>query len=602
MIFTSVSGHMLGLDFSGEHRGWRSCPPTELFDAPVISMVLDASKAIAKTIETEAKNAVYLIIWTDCDREGEAIGNEIVMTSRKVNKDIIVKRAWFSAANKPDIMHAINNLRELDINAVKAVEARSEIDLRIGAAFTRFQTINLASKFKELNGKILSFGSCQFPTLGFIVERYEEVMNFKPEPFWSISVHHKCATSSEESIIDADNNNNDHNAENLAKQKFSFSWERYRLFDYMTALILYEMCIDNPEATVVQVSRKPKSKWRPLPLSTVELQVKLSRWERMPSESIMTAAEKLYQRGLISYPRTETEVFSDTFNLESLIQVHAQSAEFGAYATSLLQPNEYGHTKFQTPRKGTKDDCAHPPIHPIQSVPLNSLVPDERKVYEFVVRHFLACCSRDATGAESTIAIEIAGEKFFTNGLVIHERNYLDIYKYEKWGEKSLPNLQEGQKFMPISISFDSGLTKAPEFLSEPELIRKMDKHGIGTDATIQDHIKTVQEREYTKKIKEKQDRFVPTVLGHSLAIAYRILGHEETMSKPATRSKMEKDLQGIAKGRLNKSQVVDDAVTRYKEIFYDTNMKKQVMVDSFAKHFETVVENTNNNNNQISL
>lgn len=599
---------MLGLDFSGEHRGWKSCPPTELFDAPIVSSVLETSKAIAKTIETEAKNASYLIIWTDCDREGEAIGNEIVMTSRKVNKDIIVKRAWFSAANKPDIIHAINNLRELDMNAVKAVEARAEIDLRIGAAFTRFQTLNLGSKFIQLAGKILSFGSCQFPTLGFIVERYEEVINFKPEPFWSISVHHKCSTSSEENAIDVDNihgKNDAHNNNDVgisAKQKISFSWERYRLFDHMAALILYEMCIDNPEATVIQVSRKPKSKWRPLPLSTVELQVKLSRWERMPSELIMATAEKLYQRGLISYPRTETEVFSDTFNLESLIQIHAQSAEFGAYATSLLQPNEYGLTKFQAPRKGTKDDRAHPPIHPIQSVPLNSLSPDERKVYEFVVRHFLACCSRDATGAESTIVIEIAGEKFFTNGLVIHDRNYLDIYKYEKWGEKSLPNLQEGEKFTPMSISFDSGLTKAPEFLSEAELIRKMDKHGIGTDATIQDHIKTVQEREYAKKIKEKQDRFVPTVLGHSLAIAYRNLGHEETMSKPVTRSKMEKDLQGIAKGRLNKSQVVDDAVTRYKEIFYDTSMKRQVMIDSFAKHFQTVVENPTDNNNQTSL
>lgn len=133
-------------------------------------------------------------------------------------------------------------------NISDAVEARMELDLRIGASFTRFQTLRLQKVFpNHLAENMISYGSCQFPTLGFVVERYKERMNFQSEPFWRIVVLHDGQNGSE----------------------VEFSWDRVRLFDYDVCSSLFELIIGNPLARVAKVETKPKSKWRPVALDTV---------------------------------------------------------------------------------------------------------------------------------------------------------------------------------------------------------------------------------------------------------------------------------------------------------------------------------------------
>jgi DNA topoisomerase-3 len=101
----------------------------------------------------------------------------------------------------------------------------------------------------------------------------------------------------------------------------------------------------------------------------------------------MEIAEKLYQKGFISYPRTETDSFKEGTDLQSLLQTQAGHREWGAYATSLLTGG------FQYPRDGGHNDGAHPPIHPIR-LP-DGLSGQKAQVYEYIARHFLACCSKD---------------------------------------------------------------------------------------------------------------------------------------------------------------------------------------------------------------
>lgn len=91
--------------------------------------------------------------------------------------------------------------------------------------------------------------------------------------------------------------------------------------------------------------------------------------------------------------------------------------------------------------------------------------------------------------------IDIAGEKFTATGLVILERNYLDVYIYEKWIAKEIHFYEEGQSFEPDEISMQEGATTAPPLLTEADLIALMDKNGIGTDATHAEHINTIKER-----------------------------------------------------------------------------------------------------------
>ena len=189
MIMTSVSGHLLAIDFAQQFRGWRSCTPVELFEAPIEKTCPKDYEQIKRTLEREVRTCEKLIIWTDCDREGENIGYEIIDVCRAVRRNVDVYRAQFSEMTAPAISRAINNLARPNKMISDAVDARSELDLRIGAAFTRFQTLRFQKAFpNNLADKMISYGSCQFPTLGFVVERFKARESFIPEPFWKIIV------------------------------------------------------------------------------------------------------------------------------------------------------------------------------------------------------------------------------------------------------------------------------------------------------------------------------------------------------------------------------------------------------------------------------
>lgn len=120
---------------------------------------------------------------------------------------------------------------------------------------------------------------------------------------------------------------------------------------------------------------------------------------------------------------------------------------------------------------------------------------NEKRVYELIVRHFLACVSKDAIGSETTVNVIVANEQFTATGLCIYERNYLDVYIYEKWNSKEIHNYQVGNTFEPTSLTMPEGTTSPPSLLTEADLIALMDKNGIGTDATHAEHINTIKTR-----------------------------------------------------------------------------------------------------------
>jgi DNA topoisomerase III len=100
--------------------------------------------------------------------------------------------------------------------------------------------------------------------------------------------------------------------------------------------------------------------------------------------------------------------------------------------------------------------------------------------------------AKDAVGNETKIEIQMAGEFFTCNGLIVEQLNYLEVYTFDKWAEKFIPSFYQGQEFVPNSLKVEKGSTQAPNPLTEADLITVMDNNGIGTDATIHEHIKTV--------------------------------------------------------------------------------------------------------------
>lgn len=623
VVMTSVMGHLTASDFEARYQKWQAVDPRELFAAPIQTAVATDLAAVSGNIAREARSAAKLFIWTDCDREGEHIGWEIATVAKDANRrlsDNDIARAVFNNVEASHVRQAANRPQPLDMKLVRAVEARIEVDLRIGAAFTRFQTMALQRSFRDLGSKVVSYGSCQFPTLGFVVDQYKRVKSFKPEKFWYLSV--EVEIPPELRIVDLDedmpvertktgrikkrkaNNGKEDNS------RIKFLWERNHLFDHLATTIIFERCADmGYTARVASINTKPTSRYRPLPLTTVELQKLGSRFFGLSSKRIMDIAEALYNKGFISYPRTETDQFDAAMDLKKLVEKQTPSPDWGEYARGLIAPNG----RYTPPRQGRHNDKAHPPIHPVMYLDRRAAQDnDHYEVYKFITRRFLACVSPDARGEQTTVVLDWADERFRATGLVVTERNFLEVYPYQKWTSSAtqIPPGMFGNQGQPVELAaaeLCEGTTSAPKYLTEPELISLMDLNGIGTDATMADHIDTILTREYVFKHSpngtvtsgggtgrgrgrraantnpDADDSntknngsganlpvFIPSSLGIALVEGYDAIGFDSSLSKPFLRREMEESMRAIISGRQTKQQVVSETIRKYRDV-YDT-------------------------------
>lgn len=427
------------------------------------------------------------------------------------------------------------------------------------------------------------------------MDRYFRVKNFVPEEFWSIKVMHT-----------------------REGKKVNFSWARNRLFDRMATVILYERCLTAKKAKVTKVQEKPTRKFKPLPLTTVELQKAATRLLRMNGQRAMSVAEGLYNKGFISYPRTETDRFDKGINLRALVEKQTPDQRWGQFAQNLTQG------EFQQPREGRHDDKAHPPIHPITYAAPSVLSADEGRLYEYVVRRFLACCSKDATGVATDIDILYGDETFTAHGVIVLERNYLEVFIYDKWEDSAeLPRFTVGEQFEPTEAMMTEGKTSPPSHLTEADLIALMDANGIGTDATMAEHIQKIQDREYVAVVdgsgrasaadeeadeapssrggrgrgrggrgaagrgrggassagaRRGQKYFIPTQLGVALIVGFDRMNFETSLGKPFLRKEMELKMKAICDGQATKSSVLQQSLQQYKNVYHQSEANLGVL------------------------
>lgn len=194
-----------------------------------------------------------------------------------------------------------------------AVDVRQQLDLRIGAAFTRFLTIGIQNQFPAQK-EVVSYGSCQFPTLGFVVDRWKKRENFVPEDFWYIDV--------------------EFTRNNIT---CNFNWKRVRLFDERSVLAIFSKIMEKPTAKVTNLTSCQKTKRRPFAMDTVTFERLASSKLKINAKRAMTIAEKLYTSGFISYPRTETNKFPPDMYLNTLVEHQKESPQWGRFADLLLR-------------------------------------------------------------------------------------------------------------------------------------------------------------------------------------------------------------------------------------------------------------------------
>ena len=341
---TSVWGHLKSLKYSKNIKNWSDTNYDELFYSKLEKEIISDSENIVKTLRQLSIKSSHLIIWTDWDREGEAIGFDIIDICKENNSELKISRAIFSWLSHYEIKNAMKWLTLPNLHLAEAVYARQEIDLRLGSSFTRLQTVNLNSTIQNDSKSILSYGPCQFPTLGFVYERWKIHSTFKPQKNWTL----KLNLSNQ---IEQDNNLNK-----------VFDWERSSLFDEQISIILYEKVLDDLNNKKIQKWWREKIKIikRPFPLNTISFQKLAWKLLKISSSQWMRIAEKLYNKGLISYPRTETNSYKRSINLKIIIEELSKVSEYSSFASKILSKE-----LWSGPNNGKSDDNAHPPIHPI---------------------------------------------------------------------------------------------------------------------------------------------------------------------------------------------------------------------------------------------
>ncbi|KAI5192731.1 DNA topoisomerase III, partial [Nematocida sp. AWRm77] len=508
-------------------------------------------------LQEEARGCAMLIIWTDCDREGENIGDQI--SSLLEGQIKTTRRARFSGLGSYEIKRAVENLCMLNLHESRAVLSRFEIDLRIGAALTRLQTLGLQGLFEER--KVLSYGSCQIPTLGFVCEREDAMENFVEEKKWTLSVEGSTKESGQKCT-------------GRSASPSVFSWSRGYIFveEYVS---LKHAHIQGHALVVTKSEKKTVFKRKPVPLRTVELQKFFSqrKGSAITSHELMKIAESLYTSGYISYPRTETDAFPDNFNYKEPLHRLGRDSVLGEYARTLVPAK---------PSRGRHSDQAHTPIYPMKDG--GALKGKDRAVYEYIARRFLACYSHNAEGVEETVECTVNGEVFVRKALEVTKENYLKIYIYEKWGDaqKSL-DAKVGDVLEWVS-SIKEGCTEKPSLLTEAELIAKMDANGIGTDATIHDHIQKIKEREYIQI--HNGNRLASTWIGKGLIRGYKEAGL--SIHQPHLRKEFEASLKKIERQETLPGTVVEEQITLYRGIYADIEKSLPKFKEAFSYHKST--------------
>ncbi|XP_014259776.1 DNA topoisomerase 3-beta-1 [Cimex lectularius] len=560
---TSVAGHVMTLDFTGKYNNWDRVEPVELFSCTTEKKEAMAKLKIPAFLAHEAKGCDHLVLWLDCDKEGENICFEVIHAVEKSLKrpytahNDVVFRAHFSAITEKELFNAMANLGKPNENEAKSVDARQELDLRIGCAFTRFQTKFFQGKYADLDSSFISYGPCQTPTLGFCVRRHDEIQTFKPEPYWVLEA--KIQTSDGREV--------------------NLSWERVRCFEKEIAQMFLYGVKEFPTGVVISVVSNTHFKGRPQALNTFELMKVGSSRLGMGPHYVMQIAEKLYIEGYISYPRTETTHYPESFDLHGTLSQLQNSADWGMEIKQLMKEG------INKPKKG-HDAGDHPPITPMKLAQKKDLDNDCWKIYDFIARHFIATVSKDCEYITTTVKISIGTEVFFTSGKTLVSPGYTTVMFWQALSKNEIaPEFQKGEEVTVLDVKMVDCQTCPPDYLTESELISLMEKHGIGTDASIPVHINNIGLRNFVRV--EQGRRLIPTTLGIVLVHGYQKIDPELVL--PTMRSAVEKQLNLIAQGLADYHSVLLHTVNIFKMKFVYFVKNIEGMDQLFEVRFSTL-------------
>ena len=528
-----LSGHIVNIDFPAEYNNWQNTAPKDLIWANTETRY--TQKKIATALKKLAKDASYVTIATDFDREGELIGVEAYNIIRDAAPAAKFDRARYSAITRPEIEHAFANTVPIDFSLAAAGEARQKIDLVWGAALTRYISLTCG----RLGNSFLSVGRVQTPLLALVVDRERDIKAFTPTPYWEL---YATFTNGEEFVAGHIGN------------RFT---EKAKAEDIRARL--------GKTGKVVDYKKEPRVEYPPIPFSTTEF-IRAAAGIGFSAANAMRVAENLYVNGWISYPRTDNTVYPASLNIRDLIEQFA-SGEFGKYAQRLLEQGTF------KPTRGKKETTDHPPIYPVASARKSELKADEWRVYELVVSRFFATLAPPAEYEVRSVCVDVNGEKFRASGSMLSTPGFRLYYPYGMGKDEVLPEMAVGHELSVKDVTLDEKLTKPPGRYGQGKLVKMMEDLGLGTKSTRHEAIQKLYARNYVHG-----NPPVPT--NTAFAVVGALEKYADLITKPDMTSRLESDMDSIAEGRIKEESVVQESQGMLETIFNDLDKNHKEIRD----------------------
>ncbi|WHY73482.1 DNA topoisomerase III [Fictibacillus enclensis] len=539
-IVTWALGHLVELkmpeDYNKEYKTWR------MEDLPIIpkEMGLKLIRQVShqyKGIEQLArrKDVGEFIIATDAGREGELVARWIL---EKLRWKKPVKRLWISSQTDRAIKDGFKNLKpanQYDFLYQSAV-CRSEADWLIGLNVTRA----LTTKYNEQ----LSAGRVQTPALSMILEREADIKAFVPKEYFTID----AKIGPLEAV-----------------------WEKNgerRIFDRSQAEKVGEL-VKNEKGKVISLNTKSKAEQQPLPYDLTELQRDANRRFGFSAKKTSSVLQNLYERyKLVTYPRTDSKYL--TVDMKNTMNDRLQALS-SAYRDE-VQPVLKNKGTVLVKKVFNNDKVSdHHAIIPTDEPPhLGDLSADERKLYDIIVRRFLALFYGPYQTETIHAVIDVKGESFSARETKVVDAGFKKITGKDEEDSHSKPlgNLTSGQEFSVKESRMQKKLTEPPARFNEADLLARMEKFGLGTPATRADIIERLLS---TETIDRQNNRLHPTPKGKQLI---DLVNSE--LKSPELTAKWEKQLEDIARGKGNPKDFLEKIRTQTKQLVKEIKGSEQ--------------------------
>ncbi len=520
VVVASAVGHLYGLTTS-EH----GYPVFNYFWAPLYEIDDKASYtrkylAVLKKLATRAKVFVNAC---DYDVEGSVIGYMVIKEIGDLRR---AKRMKFSSLVDSELRAAFHNLQPLDWPMIEAGLCRHELDWLWGINISRA----LMDAVKHVTGRkvILSAGRVQTPTLVEVAKREVSRRLHVPLPRFSVKVVARTLSGDTIQLTLNEEPRTITEAREIAKKVRSAGF-----------------------LVVTNVEKRVQTEPPPPPFNLGDLQAEAYRVYKLSPMTTQKIAEDLYLDALISYPRTNSQKLPPNLNNRAILESLSRQKEYRELVTDLLR--ETGG--ILKPRQGTKDDPAHPAIHPTGKPPARNISRKHKAIYDLIVRRYLACFAKPAQIAKFGLTAKLGRYSFSASGSAVLRKGWMKYYPFTSKGE-TLPKLpRPGEKLLVVSVKVATTYTKPPEAFTKASIVKWMEGVGIGTEATRARIVETLFDRGYLKSVGGKV-----RVTDLGLAVAELIETYFPDLSSVKLTRTFEEYMEMIRAGRMRRDEVIAEA------------------------------------------